>query len=450
MATAPYLYVQPRQIYKDVLNQKSAEEGRFHGIEFRIPIDLSGFTFPRGAIFSRCVFCESVKFVGAHFRGTARFYKCEFRKEADFTWAMIEPNEQGGIGAIYNAEGNFSWSRFEAPVNFYGAHFAGPVFFWRTVFRDFAKLESRFDADVTFEGNPAFVSLEALDFNDPNMFYDLHKANLLSQDQDDPFCANLALVTDADLRKRLQDAGWGTVRIELAKSVFARCFGAMFSEKGASFQGASFNSPDKVKFSNVDLKRCRLANSNVGKVQFQNVQWDRQRTFLWASGRSAVCDERTAASVEEWRALGRLYCDLRTTFEGNGPLQEASDFHYGELEAQRRSLPRPLRYVSLLAFYRYLSAYGERPGLALCWLFAAALIFFPLLYLLAGWGHHPIAAVVHSLKTLVFREESAAGFPTANDTLSVLAKVVAWAERGIVSGMMCLLAQATYRKLARK
>lgn len=281
----PYLSIQPRQIYQGVLHPNSSEQVRFAGFEFRTPIDLQGVTFQEGVIFSRCVFCEPVRFVGAHFRGTARFYKCVFRKPADFTWAVIEPNEKGGFGSIYNGEANFSWSRFEAPVNFYGTRFQGPVCFWRTLFRDEAKLESRFDSEVTFEANPAFVCLEASDFVNPAIFYALHETGLLSQDQDDPLCANMTAIESTLFCERLRRAGWTPEKIEQEVSVYSQWSGDMFSEHGASFQGAYFANPDGVVFRNVSLKTCRFANSNAGRAQFQNVQWDRQATFLWAGAR---------------------------------------------------------------------------------------------------------------------------------------------------------------------
>src|SRR4051794_19613333 len=99
---------QPRSVYENVFRPNPAELVQFRGVQFRTPVDLQGVTFQNGVIFTRCEFCEPVRFVGAVFRGTVRFYKCVFRKPVDFTWAVVEANEKGPEGSIYNGEANFS------------------------------------------------------------------------------------------------------------------------------------------------------------------------------------------------------------------------------------------------------------------------------------------------------------------------------------------------------
>src|SRR5262249_17745215 len=154
--------------------------------------------------------------------------------------------------------------------------------------RNTVKLEAaRFDGAVKFQSSPAQVCVEALDFADRDVFFDLHNADLLWQDEDDMFCANMPGVESADeLRKRLVDKRWTPVKIEKAVAVYSEWSGNMFSEKGASFQGAYFDKPEQVQFLNVDLRTCQFANSNAGRVKFQNVQWGRRPTLLWASHRS--------------------------------------------------------------------------------------------------------------------------------------------------------------------
>ena len=90
-----------------------------------------------------CAGARGRLFAAARGRGAAKFWKIVFRRSADFTWAIIEPCEQGELGSNYNGLAAFSWSRFEAPADFYGAQFRGPVFFWRTVFGDKVNLGSR-------------------------------------------------------------------------------------------------------------------------------------------------------------------------------------------------------------------------------------------------------------------------------------------------------------------
>jgi len=445
---AAYLDIQPREIFEEVLRPEVAQDGRFAGIDFLAPLNLQGLTFGQGVIFSRCVFRKPVSFESARFGGTARFYKCVFEAPVDFKWAAVQLNEKAPMGACDNGEANFSWSRFEAEVNFYGARFHGPGIFWRTMFRSAVKLEAtRFDAAVTFQSSRGQVCLEALDFADRGVFFDLHKAGLLWQDEDDKSCVNMPGIESTDkLRERLIDKGWTPDKIQQAVAAYSEWSGNMFSEKGASFRGAYFEKPDQVQFQNVDLKTCQFANSNAGRVKFQNVQWARRPTLLWASDRSSVYDENKATSVEDLRAVGRLYYELRSNYEANKLFEEASDFNYGEAEMQRRCQPRPLRYVSLEAFYRYFSAYGERPGLALFWLVAAIFLFFPLLYILAGYSHEVSKAVLHSLETSTFLEASKDGA----DTEPIVAKFVAGFERIAVTAQAGMFLLAVQRKFARK
>jgi hypothetical protein len=79
-----------------------------------------------------------------------------FTLQCSFKWAAVELSEKAPADACDNGEANFSWSRFEDEVIFYGARFHGPAIFWRTMFRHAAKFEAaRFDAAVTFEASPA-------------------------------------------------------------------------------------------------------------------------------------------------------------------------------------------------------------------------------------------------------------------------------------------------------
>jgi uncharacterized protein YjbI with pentapeptide repeats len=453
MSPSPsYLNVQPRQPSDKVLRPESVQEWRFRGVEFRAPLNLQGLKFDRGVIFSRCVFREQVSFEGAHFGGTARFYKCIFHAPVSFKWAAVELSEKAPADACDNGEANFSWSRFEDEVIFYGARFHGPAIFWRTMFRHAAKFEAaRFDAAVTFEASPAQVCLEALDFADKRVFVELHKAGVLWQDEDDSRCANMpGIGSTGELRKRLVERGWTPDNIEQATAAYSVWSGDMFSEKGASFRGTWFEKPDQVRLSNVKLETCQFSNSNAGRVKFQNVHWDRQPTLLWASGRNAVCDEKAATSAEDLRAVARLYYDLRTNYEANRSFEEASDFSYGEAEMQRRCQSRLLRYISLPAIYRYLSAYGERPGLALSWLIAAIFLFFPLLYILAGYNHQISRSVLHSLEISAFLESSKDSAVSPGEIVPITAKFVAGFERMAVSVQAGIFALAVQRKFSRK
>lgn len=427
----------------------------FDGVEFQNPIDLSGITFEQGLQFRRCIFDEPVSFVGASLIGYARFWKCIFRKPADFKYAAFKRHGTGPLRSTENGEANFSWSRFEGEADFLWAQFEGPAFFWRTVFEKFVKLEATFKSSATFEGDRRLVSLERRDFGSrPDLFAALNASGLLSQDNEDRHCAMLAPVADHVLELRLRDIGVNADSVKHVLSVVRRSQAGVFSDHGASFCRANFEAPESVAFSNLDLQTCRFLNSNAGRVRFQNVRWDRQPTFLWAADRRAVSDERTPArsgtrSTEELRALGTLYNDLRIAHAGRGLYDDALDFQFGEMESKRLTQPRYLRHVSLAAWYKYLSAYGTRPGLALFWLLLGIFVLFPALFWLSGYSHRLLDVVVHSLETTTFLE-AGKGSSGSVVTLSIPDRLIAGLERLAIAFQAALFAFSIQQKFGRK
>jgi Pentapeptide repeats (9 copies) len=381
-----------------------AAKQEFQCVEFVDPLQLPGATFPNGLRFIRCLFREEVDFEKARFQGGLTFWKCQFLKPVNLKYAVVEPLRDAPLDND-NGLTNFSWSRFEEPVDCFGAQFLGPLTFWRTVFCGGAKLESTFAAESTLQSDSTMVCFEPGDFADPTVFDALKLAGLLKLDAQQRECANMPEVkSPADLSRRLMNLGWTGGKIDQVLAVYARASEEMFGLKGCSFCGAGFQSPELFEFRNVDLSACSLVNSQVGQGRFQNVRWDSQKEFFGLIRRSAVLDERNTTTTESRRAVERLYHDLRVNFEASGSFEEAADFHVGELEMQRQIQPVPLRYISFLAWYRYLSLYGERAALALFWLCFFVLLIFPALYWLSGYTHGFFGNLVHSLETSTFLE----------------------------------------------
>jgi len=164
-SSAPFLSPIPRAINTEDLSQRIKDQTvsqpfTFSGFEFQKPVNFCGIRFENGVEFRRCIFHESVNFSGARFQGYARFWKCIFKKPADFKYAVFQKLETGALGSTENGEANLSWSRFEQDADFLWAKFEGPVFFWRTVFEKFAKLEATFRSSAVFEGDPRLVCIE--------------------------------------------------------------------------------------------------------------------------------------------------------------------------------------------------------------------------------------------------------------------------------------------------
>jgi uncharacterized protein YjbI with pentapeptide repeats len=457
--TPSYLESSATQInfYTDDLRQKRVQNGKivelqlFRNVEFQREINLSGVIFENGVSFRRCIFLEKVDFSGTRFCGSSEFWRCTFKKQADFSNAVFAKLDKGIRSDTDNGRADFSWSRFENEADFLWTQFEGPVFFWRTIFEKFAKLEATFRSDVIFEGDVRLIRIARRDCSNLSLFEKLAEAGLLSQDNEDPCCAAMSPVETRFLEKKLRAVHVSDDNIQLLKSDLARLQANMFSAEGASFCGAKFARPTDVKFRNLDVRNCHFLDSNTGRAIFQNVIWDRQPTFLGATSRRAVCDERPVPAknklpIQTLRALGTLYNDLRVNHEEKALFEDAMDFQYGEMETRRRSQPILVRCISLTAWYRYLSAYGTRPGLALFWLLIGVFLVFPLLYLWTGNNHHIVDAVIHSLETSAFMEAARNG----GGTIPIATRFISGFERLLIVFQAGLFVLAIQRKFGRK
>ena len=455
-AAPSYLDFRPPDFYTVDLNERVkdktvAEPVIFYATTFPRPIDLHDVTFEGGVSFRRCVFQQNVTFRGACFLGKAVFWWCGFKHEADFEAAVFAKLEKGARSNTDNGKADFSWSRFEQNANLLWAQFEGPAFFWRTIFEKSANLGATFRMDVVFEGDSKFIRVGRSDFrSNPGLIELLHAEKLLSPDNEDRFSASMDAADLRDLEEKLRKHNVSDEIIRSLNSDLARITANMFSAEGTSFRGAKFFQPHEVKFRNLDLGNCCFLDSNAGQATFQNVTWDRQPTLFGATSRRAVCDERAPAkgklSMQTLRALGTLYNDLRVSHEEKALFEDAMDFQYGEMETKRRAQPTPLRFLSLTAWYRYLSAYGTRPGLALLWLLIAVFLVFPGLYLWTGYAHHVVDAVIHSLETSAFM----AAARNSDDPVSIAARFISGFERLLVAFQAGLFVLAVQRKFGRK
>jgi hypothetical protein len=285
--------------------------------------------------------------------------------------------------------------------------------------------------------------LDPLDFADPRIFDELNRIGLLAQDKEHRQCANMPHIESVDeLERRLRENNFSKEHIDQVRLAWSQCSVPTFSRQGAYFQGAHFAKPDCVTFDNISLADCRFAKSNAGQARFQNVEWDRQPTYLWGSARRSVADERDAKTTEDFRATASLYKELAATCGARGLFDDARDFYFGEMEMNRLRKPRPMRYVSWEAWYFYLSGYGDRPVWALFWLVLAIFGLFPLLYLTTGVVHDPISALHRSLRASAF-------FEVPKDTDPLLATLVTAVQEIAVKVQACILGVSVKRMFWR-
>lgn len=141
-----------------------------------------------------------------------------------------------------------------------------------------------------------------------------------------------------------------------------------------------FHGKGEVRLANVDMGRCRVLGNDLKRWGLVNVQWDQRL------GRACLLDERTVrmqtmlfahlrikgASLQSfsqwWENLrkppsdvGNLketYQALKQAYAKNGNHKEAAEFHYGEMEMQRREYGWPKRFLCPELLYWLLSGYG--------------------------------------------------------------------------------------------
>jgi hypothetical protein len=149
-------------------------------------------------------------------------------------------------------------------------------------------------------------------------------------------------------------------------------------EADADFREARFSEPERVVFQHVFLGRARFLGADVRQVDFTDVKW-----FKRSGGRFAVWDELAPGgpAKKNYALIGKLYRQLKHNYEEKRDPIPAGDFHFGEMEMRRlepckgwlRATYR--RYLSAIAFYRWISGYGEDYVRALAWMVGVLVVF---------------------------------------------------------------------------
>jgi uncharacterized protein YjbI with pentapeptide repeats len=292
--------------------------------------------------FSHCYFppsydCQNLKrafkfscnFTGAQFAGDANFWGAEFSEDTYFWEAKF-------FGEAYFLEAKFSKKKkacfgkaeFFGNTYFSGAEFSGEAYFW----------EAKFYGNAYFGGTKFFGKI---DFN------------------------------TAEFRQ-LADFS----EVQTAK------------DATVDFQWVRFLKPQQVFFHHVDLSRWSFLDTDLRRIDFNDVTWGTIRRLL--SRRTALFDELNVSNQKDDLAkVERLYRHLKQNYESQRDYGRAGDFYYGEMEMKRRQL-NPLGQIPFW-IYRILSGYGESYPRALFWLIVMWLLF-AVLFTVVGytdeWGNH--------------------------------------------------------------
>jgi len=345
------------------------QNAHFLDATFTQNADFNIATFTRNAHFREAKFTQNANFVVATFTQDADFRIARFTQDADFSIATFTQNADFSI-ARFTQDADFSIARFTQNADFREAKFTQDA--------DFN--EATFTQNAYFNG--ATLTQSA----------DFREAKFLGA----AVFSEAIFRGDKPLKEKKQE------------------------EKllpGPIFCLAEFLQPEKVRFYRTYLGQALFHNCDVSKVNFSSVTWRERK----GSGKSMVLEEEKefdlkaaadlrpeAGSPDErhYRLIEELYQRLKKNYDEHTDYRTAGDFHYGEMEMKRLATRPPgksiafllgslgearmnrvrswwHRRLSLVAWYKYASQYGESYARPLPWLLLV-LVVFAGLYPLAG------------------------------------------------------------------
>ena len=168
----------------------------------------------------------------------------------------------------------------------------------------------------------------------------------------------------------------------------------------AVFALANLSDPHKIIFDDVDLSRALFHNCDVSEVWFtSSVRWAKRGSHGVAVFEESIPLEYATGlqrdGERDYRAIAQIYQQLKKNYDSRLDYWTANEFHFGEMEMKRLATPtegrllwlrrRMHRWLSLTAWYRYASDYGNSYQKPILWLLGVLLLF-ALLFPLPGVG----------------------------------------------------------------
>jgi uncharacterized protein YjbI with pentapeptide repeats len=347
----------------DFMETKFSGYANFMRAVFSGYADFMEAEFYEYADFTEAEFPVHAHFVKAKFSRGAGFVRAQFFRSADFSEAEFS-RYAGFIQAKFSGDANFGGAKFSGYANFQGAEFSEGASF----------SEAKFYGNAYFGGTKFFGEI---DFN------------------------------TAEFRQ-LADFS----KVETAKNATVH------------FQGVKLLKPQQVFFHHVDLSRWSFLDTDLRRIDFNDVTWGTIRRLL--SRRTALFDELNVSNQKDDLAkVERLYRHLKQNYESQRDYGRAGDFYYGEMEMKRRQL-NPLGQIPFW-IYRILSGYGESYPRALFWLIVMWLLF-AVLFTVVGytdeWGNHADLwrSLIYSAQSMTLFHEPKITF---DNTLGQAVKLVA-------------------------
>lgn len=226
------------------------------------------------------------------------------------------------------------------------------------------------------------------------------------------------------------------------------------------FRGALFDQPTQARFFQVNKEkavglRVRLLNCDMGKAEFQDVNWHRER------GRMVLQDELDirAGQSPDCELVAIAYRRLVNNFEKARAYDLAEDCFIGAMEMKRLDSTQPWLSRVVLTLYRWASNYGSSYHRAFGMLIGLLIAFgvvFALVWLeplSGGSSPRPITwndvwrackdGLFHSLEVATFQRQTLYANPNPFDRL------IAMLENVLVPAQLALLLLALRRRFRR-
>lgn len=294
--------------------------------------DFSRFIFPKGVLFPKEI-NSYIFFIEVTFQDRVNFSRTIFQKYTQFEDTVFK-EESLFEGTIFQDVTSFARSTFQDFANFKGTTFKGDTDFFLTVFQKHALFKL-----AVFKGKSNFENVNFQNIVDFE--------NAIFED---------ALMIKEDIHDKI------------------------FSKDEVDFTYVGFLKPEKVSFRKVDLSKFRFLGTDLRKVEFVDVNWDRKR------GRNRIYDEIEPDTVTEkfdYPLIAQVYKRLRGNYQENLNYAEAGDFHIGEMEMRRKGEKNPFN-KGIIQLYKLLSNYGESYWRPLAWILLFLFLFFPILFMYSG------------------------------------------------------------------
>lgn len=335
-------------------------------VRFEGKTDFDLVNFHESANFGEAIFCQDVNFAAAKFLKGAYFKGTQFQGDADL--GMVE----------FQGLANFSSAVFSRFTTLANSHFAFTGLFLRTTFSNKVDLshidfiqgatfpQAKFLGDVSFEGST---------FSGESHFLG----------------TEFGKVVDFNAAKFLAAVSFRETHFRADDPLLP----------GPVFSLVRFSSDASNLFYKTDLSQALFHNCDITDVTFYSVTWRKRphNENLMVFEEDVPLENNHASTLRlpngerDYGLIAQLYQQLKKNYDDRLDYWAADDFHYGEMEMQRLAVPTsgPLlglrafyhRHLSLIAWYRRGSSYGNSYLRPSAWL-GGILVLFTLLFPLAG------------------------------------------------------------------